>query len=370
MERIGILCEYNPFHNGHLYHLKKIREMYNDALIVLVLNGYFLERGEISLLTKEDKTKLALSFGVDIIIELPVLYGTQSADIFASKALEILNTFHVTKFIFGSELNDIHKLKQIVNKIENEEYQEKVKTLLKEGINYPTALKKAIECDIDFNHPNDLLAISYLKAIQKNNYPIEPISIQRTSNYHDLESHDTIVSASNIRNKIKNKEDISKYVPNIVLPLLQEYNEDIYFKLLKAKILTTPHLENFLTIDEGIEHRLVEGMQKSHTYQEFIEYVKTKRYTYNKINRMCIHILLGITKQENNHVLPYIKILGFSKKGQEYIKSLKEELKSITKIDKDSIVYKTEIKASILYDLIMNTNTYSFELQNKPIMKF
>ncbi len=369
MEIIGILCEYNPFHNGHLYHLQKIKEMYPDALIILVLNGYFLERGEISLISKEEKTKLVLYFGVDIVVELPVLYGTQSADIFASKALEILNTFHITKFIFGSELNNIEKLKQIVSKIEQKEYQEKVQTLLKEGLNYPTALAKAIECDIDFNHPNDLLAISYLKAIQKNHYPIEPISIKRTSNYHDLESTEDIISASNIRNKIKNKEEISKYVPSIVLSHIQEYNEDIYFKLLKAKILTTPHLENFLTVDEGIENRLVEGMQKSHNYQEFIEYVKTKRYTYNKINRMCIHILLGIRKQENVQVLSYIKILGFSKKGQTYIKSLKEELNSITKINKDSIIYKTEIKASILYDLIMNTNTYSFEVQNKPIRK-
>lgn len=369
MEIIGIICEYNPFHNGHIYHLKKIKEMYPDAFLVLVLNGYFLERGEISLLTKEDKVKIALYYGIDLIIELPVLYGTQSADIFAQKAVELLNYFHVQKLIFGSELNAIEELKKIALKIEDSHYQKSVKEYLKQGINYPTALAKAIDTTLNFNNPNDLLAISYVKAIRQNHFLIDPISIKRTSAYHDLESTDSIISASNIRHKLKKEEDITPYLPKNVIPYLKEYKEEIYFKLLKAKVLTTPNLENFLTVDEGIENRLVEGMKKSNSYKEFLQYVKTKRYTYNKLNRMCIHILLGIKKQENVHELSYIKILGFNEKGQNYIKSLKKELASLTKIKKDSIQYQTEMKASLIYDLIMNTNTYSFEIQNKPIKK-
>ncbi len=369
MEIIGIICEYNPFHNGHIYHLKKIKEMYPDSCIILVLNGYFLERGEISLLTKESKVKIALFYGVDLVVELPVLYGTQSADIFAKKAIEILNVFHVQKLIFGSELNDMEALKKIVIQIEDSHYQKRVKEYLKQGINYPTALAKAIDTTLDFNNPNDLLAISYLKAIRQKHFLIEPISIKRTSSYHDLESTDTIISASNIRHKFHNQEDITPYLPKKVIHYLKEYKEELYFTLLKAKILTTPHLENFLTVDEGIENRLVEAMKKSSTYHEFLQLVKTKRYTYNKLNRMCIHILLGIKKQENVQELSYIKILGFNEKGQTYMKSLKKEIASLTKINKNSIQYKTEIKASLIYDLIMNTNTYSFEIQNKPIKK-
>lgn len=369
MEKIGIICEYNPFHNGHIYHLEKIKEMYPDSLIVLVLNGYFLERGEMSLLSKEDKIKIALEFGVDLVVELPVLFGTQSADIFANAAITILNHLNIDKLVFGSELNDITLLNKIVEEIEAPTYQIKVKELLKKGCNYPTALAKAINIDVDFNHPNDLLAISYLKAIKKNYFPITPISIKRTSDYHDLKSNESIISASNIRHKFLNQEDITNYLPKISKNALIPFPEDLYFKLLKSKILTTPQLEEFLTVDEGIETRLISGMKKSYSLEEFINTVKTKRYTYNKIHRMCLHILLGITKEENKNSLSYIKILGFNKRGQEYLNTIKEDTIISTQVDKNSIQYKTEIKASILYDVLNNTDTYSFENQNKPIQK-
>lgn len=369
MEKIGIVCEYNPFHNGHIYHLEKIKELYPNSIIVLVLGGYFLERGEISLLSKEDKTKIALEFGIDLVLELPLLYGTQSADIFAETAITILNHFGVEKFVFGSELNNIETLNNIVTEIESPTYQNRVKELLSKGINYPTALAKAISIDIDFNHPNDLLAISYLKAIRKNNFSMTPISIQRTSEYHDLKSNDKVISATNIRNKFFNQEDISCYLPKISQDALLSLNQELYFKLLKAKILTTPHLEEFLTVDEGIENRLIEQIKVSTSLEEFIKNVKTKRYTYNKINRMCIHILLGITKKENRKKISYIKILGFSKKGKEYLNSIKDTLTISTQIDKSSIEYKIEINASILYDLLFNTNAYAFEIKNQPIQK-
>ena len=226
MEVIGIICEYNPFHNGHLYHIKKIKEMYSDSLIILVLNGYFLERGEISILSKEAKTKIALAHGVDIILELPVIYGTQSADTFASISLKILNNFHVNKIIFGSESNEIEKIKEIASKQLDEEYNKLVKEYLDNGLNYPTALAKALNIDFEFL-PNDLLGISYTKAIIQNNYNIEPITIKRTSAYHDTSSNDHIVSASNIREKIKNNEDISKYIPINIKDFINNTNYEI-----------------------------------------------------------------------------------------------------------------------------------------------
>lgn len=370
MESIGIICEYNPFHNGHIYHLEKIKEMYPNSILVLVLNGYFLERGEICILTKEEKTKLALLYGVDIILELPVLFGTQSADCFAESSLTILNHFKVKKLIFGSELNNTNTLKEIVNKINSPIYQEKVKKLLKTGLNYPTALAKAIDINVDFNHPNDLLAISYLKTIQTKKFSITPISIQRTNNYHDLKSNNRIVSASNIRNKYKQKQNIENYLPKKSKETLLHFNETLYFQLLKAKILTTPHLEQFLTVDEGIEKRLLKAMEKSTTLEEFIKNVKTKRYTYNKINRMCVHILLGIQKKENDKNLSYVKILGFNTRGKKYLNTIKEDLSISTKVDKNSLQYRRELKASQIFDMLNNTNTYFFELKNKPIIKF
>ena len=366
MEVIGIICEYNPFHNGHLYHIKKIKELYPDSLIILVLNGYFLERGEISILSKEAKTKIALAHGVDIILELPVIYGTQSADTFASISLKILNNFHVNKIIFGSESNEIEKIKEIASKQLDEEYNKLVKEYLDNGLNYPTALAKALNIDFEFL-PNDLLGISYTKAIIQNNYNIEPITIKRTSAYHDTSSNDHIVSASNIREKIKNNEDISKYIPINIKDFINNTNYENYFKLLKYKINTDNYLNKYLDVDEGIEYRLLEYINKPKNIDEFINNIKTKRYTYNKLNRMFIHILLSFLKTDNIDI-EYIKILGFNSNGKKYLNSIKENLEISTNINKDSIQYKYELKASIIYDLINNTNTYEFEQRNKPII--
>ena len=344
--------------------------MFPNSILILVLNGYFLERGEISILTKEDKTKIALNHGIDLVIELPVLYGTQSADTFANTAITLLDAVNVQKIVFGSELNDIPKLKEIVSKIEDPNYQTEVKELLKKGNNYPTALAKAINTNINFNAPNDLLAISYIKAIQKNKFPIEPVSIKRTNAYHDTTSKETIISAKNIRSKLEKKETITNYLPKDSQEAIYLPNEEKWFELLKFKILTTPHLETILTLEEGIENRLIKEIKKCNNYQEFIKKIKTKRYTYNKLNRMCIHILLGITKEQNQKSnLSYCKILGFNKKGQHYLKEQKENIKIRTSVDKNSLQYKTELTASFLYDLIMQTNTYSFEIKNCPIKK-
>ena len=369
MEIIGIICEYNPFHNGHLYHIEQIKKLYPDSIIILVLNGYFLERGEISILTKEDKVKLALDNQINLVVELPVLFGTQSADIFANKAMEILNYLKGSKLVFGSESNDIERLTEIAQKQMDDSYQKKVKVLLKEGINYPTALARSLNINFDFNNPNDLLAISYIKAILKNNYPITPISIKRTNSYHDLNSNDKIISASNIRHKLTKKEDITNYVPSNSLKAIQHINYELLYKLIKSKILTTPHLEQFLTVDEGIENRLYKAASICQNLEEFILYVKTKRYTYNKIQRMIIHILLGITKNDNDKTIDYLHILGFDSLGKNYLNSIKKDMEIPISINKKSALYKFEIQASLVYDLIQNTNTIDFEKNNQPIIK-
>lgn len=367
MQKVGIICEYNPLHNGHIYHLKKIKEMYPDSLIVLVLNGYFLERGEISIETKEDKTKLALKYGVDIVIELPFVFGTQSADSFAMYAVKALNNFGVDKIIFGSESNDINKIIEIAKKQMDKDFDSKVKLLLNEGLNYPTALSKALETDFTFA-PNDLLGISYVKAIIKNNYKITPETIKRTNDYHDTLSNNKIISAANIREKLKNNIDITSYIPNNSKNFIKNPNEEIFFKLLKAKILTDNKIDTYLDVDEGIEYRLKEKIIDAQNIEDFIDNVKTKRYTYNKIKRMIIHILIGLKKDDNNLKIDYIKVLGFNNLGQDYLKEIKNKLNIPINIDKESSIYKYELKASLIYDLINYTNTYEFEKSGKPII--
>ncbi len=369
MESIGIICEYNPFHNGHIYHLNQIKKMNPEAVIVLVLNGYFLQRGEISLLTKEDKIKLALDYQIDLIVELPVLYGTQAADQFAEAAIKILHLLKVNKIVFGSESNQLELLKKISNEQLKPEFPKKLETFLKQGYNYPTALAKAIDIDFDFNNPNDLLGISYIKAIQKNNWPIEPICIQRTSSYHDLNSTNAIISAANIRHKLAQKENIANYVPAKVLPCLKIVNESLFFQLLKVKILTTPHLEQFLTVDEGIENRLKKQIINCYSLEEFITKIKTKRYTYNRLKRMFIHILLGITKEDAQTKMDTITILGFNDKGRSYLNSIRSKMDISLARNKKSILSQYEQKASILYDILLNTNTYLYEQKHTIIKK-
>ena len=367
MEVIGIIAEYNPFHNGHKYHIDQIKKRYPKSIIVLALNGYFSERGETSLLTKEDKVKLSLDYGVDIVVELPVLFGTQAADIFAEASVKLLNNFCVNKIIFGSESDSVETLERIARtQLYDSEFDNRVKSFLKEGVNYPTALAKALDVDFDFN-PNDLLGISYIKAALKNNFDIEFETIKRTNSFHDDELDEDLVSASNIRNRILNKENIDRYIPYKKEDYIVDINIKKQFDLLCYEILTNNHLENILTVDEGIENKLKKEVLKAFNRDDLIYLVKSKRYTYNKISRMLVHILLNVEKK--SYTLDYAKVLGFTQNGQKYLSNIRDELILPINPDINSDQFKYEIKASFIYDLITNSKTLAFETRNKPIMK-
>ncbi len=362
MEVIGIIAEYNPFHNGHLYQIHEIKKRYPDSIIIAIVDGYFTQRGDISIITKEDKIKDALANNVDIVIELPVLFATQSADIFANSAIKLLNELKINKLCFGSESNNLELLSQIADKQLEEGFNDKVKKYLKEGINYPTALKKALNISFDYNNPNDLLAISYLKTIKQNSYNIEPISIKRTNEYHDLTKNNGIISASNIRNKIIKHQNIKEFVP-----IINNYYYNDYFKYLKIIILNT-HLKNILDVDEGLDNSIINLLNKSKSLDDLILNIKSKRYTYNKINRMLTHILLGIKKKDANLEIDYLKILGFSSRGKDYLNKIKKDISLPLYTNKlISKVKDYEIKSSLIYDLINDTSTYEFEIKNKPI---
>ena len=234
---IGIVVEYNPFHNGHLYQINKIKEKYKDSLIIVCMSSSFTQRADASILNKWDKTKVALENNVDIVIELPYIYSTQSSDIFASKAVQLLNHLKINTLCFGSETENID---DIVNsakiQLNNNDFDNKVKEYLDLGINYPTALNNALK-DLnakEINTLNDLLGVSYIKEILKNNLNIEIFNIKRTNDFHDITSNDDVISASNIRNKLQNKQDIKNNVPQNVYELLKNKNIEIAeFKYLK-----------------------------------------------------------------------------------------------------------------------------------------
>ena len=328
--RIGIICEYNPFHNGHIYHIEKIKEKYPDSTIILVMSSFFTERGDISVLDKKAKTEIALENNVDLVIELPFVFATQSADIFAYGAISVLNKLDVDLLIFGSESDNVEALKETaLTELEDDNYDNVVKDFLDEGVNYPTALSKALDMITGYkvNKPNDLLGISYIKSLIITNSKIKPETIKRTNDYHDLKlSH--ISSASAIRKALSSKSDISSSVPEITKKYVRFIDENMYFKLLKLKVISDiDDLDIYQTVDEGIENRIRKFIYKSKSLEELILNIKTKRYTYNKIRRMLTHILCSFKKEDaKNLEIEYLRVLGFNKKGQKVLNGIKKEI--------------------------------------------
>lgn len=378
---IGIICEYNPFHNGHLYHINTIKEMYPDSLIVLVLSGPFMERGEASVLNKWNKTDIALNY-VDLVIELPFPFATQSADVFARGAIEILHYMKVDKLIFGSESNNIDMLKDIASIQYTEEYNEKIKKYLSNGLSYPLASSKAINdlTPYHLDNPNDILGVSYVKAINDLKSNIEPLTIQRTNDYHSFEITSDIISASAIRNLLINNEDIKNFVPDTTYKYLNQklFFTDEYWPLIKYKILSEPNLKQYHTVDEGIENVLKKEIVKSNTLEEFIINVKSKRYTYNRIKRMCIHILCNFTKEEAEKFkdIKYIRILGFNQNGQKYLNQIKKDIEIPIVTNYSNIIsdmLDLEFRVNSIYASILNekdrNNLIEIEYKNFPIIK-
>lgn len=375
MEIIGIVAEYNPFHNGHLYQIQKIKEKYPDSILVAVVSSTFTQRGTVSILNKWTKTKIALDNHIDIVIELPFVYATQSSDIFAKGAVALLNKLKVTRIIFGTERDNLNELSLSADiQLNNKEYHKLVKLYLSKGLNYPTATNKALE-DLTgqvVTTPNDLLALSYIKEIKSNNYQIKYENIKRTSSYHGTEINNNITSASNIRKLYQENKDIDNLIP---YSKEQLYKVDMnkFLPLLKYQIfLNQDNLNKYQTVDEGIEGRIIKYITKSSTYEELINNIKTKRYTYNKISRMLLHIFISFTKEEAQNInIDYIRLLGFSPNGKHYLNKIKKELDVplITGYKKNiSKVLDIELRTTKIYTLIIGNELLLEEYRNKPII--
>ena len=236
------------------------------------------------------------------------------------------------------------------------------------GLNYPTALAKAFNKNNFESTPNDILGLAYIKAALKNNFNIKFDTIKRTNSFHDNTLKDSIVSASNIRQRYGENENIEAYMPKEYISSLKKIDYDKLFYILKTKILTDKDLGIYLDVDEGIENKLKKDIITVTNYKDLVFAIKNKRFTYNKINRMFIHILLGITKNDATSKLLYTKILGLSINGKKYLASIKKNVEIPILVDKNSTVYEYEIKAAMLYEILTNSKVYQFENSNKPII--
>jgi len=358
----GIIGEYNPFHNGHLYHLNKARQITDCDLLIAVITGNYNQRGDVSIINKFAKTKAALDHGIDLVVELPYIYTLQNAYVFGSKSVEILNRLKINDLVFGSETNNLDELKKYA---ELEIDVTRLKELLHDGNSYP----KSYGLLAGSLYPNDILAITYLKALKNTN--INPISIQRTNDYHSTDL-DVIASASAIRKAIKQGKDISKATPiTIDEPV---YNEQLY-PYIRSLLITSDinDLKNYFMVNEGIENMLKANAIKYDNYDEFVKNCVSRRYTRSRITRILMHIANQIKKEDVAN-LPdndYIRVLGFNSLGQQYLKQIKDEVKIVTQFKNIPEPYKSiEYKVNNLYaTLYKDSITYMKRELQGPVIK-
>ena len=336
---IGLIVEYNPFHNGHLHHIQEIDRLFEDNIKIAVMSGDYVQRGEPSLINKFEKTKIALSQGVDIVIELPAFYSTQSAEIFAKGSINLLNKLSCSHIVFGSESNDLEKLKRIATISMTKEFELSLRKFLAEGFSYPTAFSKAL-----FDEKlgsNDILALEYLKAIKAINPKIEAYCIKREkTGYYDDEK-DNFASATHIRKILldynKKKEDklnkIKNLVPKFSYKILEE-NFVVFsclsdfYDLIKYNIIKNhSELKNIQDLEIGLENRLYKYSLENLSFEDFFNEVLTKRITISRLQRILLHSLFGLTENITDKIknkVPFVKILGFSARGQKYLNYLKK----------------------------------------------
>ena len=361
MKITGIITEYNPFHNGHLYHINKAKELTNPDVLICVTTGNYNQRGDLSIINKFEKTKAALENGVDLVLELPYIYATQNAYIFGKTAVDILNKLNTNYLVFGSETNNIEELKKYA---ELEVDVTRLKELMHDGSSYP----KAYGLLSGSLYPNDILAVTYLKALR--NTDIKPISIQRTNDYlsNDLQ---IISSATAIRNAIKNNIDVSKTTPvNITNPV---FNEDLYPYIRNLLFtMNKKDLQNIFMVSEGIENMLIKNAVKYENYNDFLNNSVSRRYTKSRIQRVLLQIANQIKKEDVNNLpeLNYIRVLGFNSKGQQLLKQSKEDTNLITLFKNIPTPYKDiEWKTSLLYSsLLKEPNEYIKQELKGPVI--
>ncbi|MEH7252959.1 nucleotidyltransferase [Neobacillus niacini] len=387
MKAVGVIVEYNPFHNGHAYHLQAAKESAQANLVIAVMSGNFLQRGEPALVSKWYRTKMALLNGVDIVIELPYQFATQKAETFANGAISILDAIGCHSICFGSESGDIHSFLQTVNFLDShkELFDENIKKNIKTGVSYPKALSlsfqslSSTENLVGLDKPNNILGFHYLKALKHQKSSIVPLTVKRkNADYHDEHfATETIASATSIRKALfasnENNSPIEQYVPDATSRLLKEYLSDYghfhewenYWSYLRFRLLhsSPDELREIYEVEEGIEHRLIAAALDAVTFKEFMQKIKTKRYTWTRLQRICLHILTNTKKAEmkrSGDKAAYLRLLGMTGIGKEYLNKYKSQftLPLISKLsaykERDILL---DIKASRIYAFGLGNQT-------------
>ena len=344
MKIVGLIAEYNPFHNGHQYHIEKAKEITGADAVIVVMSGNFVQRGAPAIMPKHLRAEMALKAGASLVLELPVCYATGTAEQFAYGAVSILNSLGcVDAICFGSECGDINVLSELAEVLCNEpvEYKESLQKHLRNGLSFPLARQKAIEevyPSQDFSdilgQPNNILGIEYLKALYRLDSKMKPYTIQRVSSqYHDVELQEQFSSATALRQVIEqhSPHDLVGQIPNENISLFQEnyqkrypiYTND-FSLLLKYRLLneTKSSLTQYADVSEELANRIYNQLNNFVSFEQFCELLKTKEMTYSRISRALLHILLGI-KKTNYTDIQYARVLGFRKDDSNVLTVIK-----------------------------------------------
>lgn len=363
MKACGVIVEYNPFHNGHLYHVQKAKELSNANCMIAIMSGSFLQRGEPAIIDKFHRTKAALASGIDLVIELPYAYAVQSSAFFASGAVRSLHHLGVSSICFGSESGNIDQFVQGIVFLRQHKalFDQKIRQFLKEGYSFPKASSMAYEAiglnDINLIQPNNILGFSYVKSIMEDNLPMKAKTIKRVQNdYHDEAISNEIASATSIRKEVMAygiSDKIMNALPKASLHQFEQYKRkatlwhhwEQYFPFLLYKVMTmnAAELAKIHGVDEGLEHRLKKTATNALSFHDWIEKIKTKRYTQVRIQRAFVHLLTNTTKKAMKQFLhakeiPYIRLLGMNEIGQAYLNERKKvlEIPLITNLNRNT----------------------------------
>ncbi len=327
MKICGIVAEYNPFHNGHKYHIEKTKELYEATHIVAVMSGNFTQRGDPAIYDKFRRTETALNNGVDLVIELPVSYALASAEQFAFGAVSLLNSLGCVDMIsFGSECGDVSLLEETAGAVLFAQQSDDFFMHMKSGDNYPVALQKTIEKYYEediidaLTAPNNTLAVEYLKALREYGSAIKPVTIKRVGTEHDSgRTSGYYASASHIRKGITAGDDMSAFVPSLPESDHADIRNLETAILAKIRTLSPEEMEKAPNVITGLENRIYKAARVSTNLAELYMLIKTKRYTMSRIRRIVMSEFIGIKKTDLKNAPPYVRILGMNAKGKEIL---------------------------------------------------
>lgn len=401
MNITGIITEYNPFHNGHLYHLSQCKKNTNADGVICVMSGNFVQRGGPAIIDKWKRTSMALENGVDLIIELPSYYAVSSAEFFAMGSISILNNLGIVNNIFfGSECGDIDYLTKISNVLvdENIAFKSLLKKFISSGLTFAKAREKALiefldnpEIENIISSSNNILGIEYIKALIKLKSSITPKTLRREgSSYNDKKLTESLSSATSIRETLKNGYSLLELCNSMppesykLFSKLQDLNypfvfEEQMYSFIKYKLYTNCiNFNNLIEITEGLHNKILKEICDSKSYDDLILRIKSKRYTYSKISRILTQIFIGFEAYDpnnidiNNHL--YARVLGFNSKGKDILSLVKKSssIPIISKVPKyfDNPLLELDLLSTKAYSILNPKVDPKSDYLISPIIKY